>query len=238
MNYSMHDELAEMRGQDIPSDNWHESKLEHNVNKFAGNRALNDFANDHSDMLRGADGRVHTELQDDTMVTVGGMEMTYGTAVRAGVLEDTASQSHEDGYEEVEVEVEGEVQSNLPTLTPLPESITGQHAYAVRTAGSDVFESALMGSPDALQELAEKAGVTLADAQELIDSSMAHYLETGFECATQFLGERGNTEHIRQYFASTAVSPAQKRTLLQSARRGDISGVFGFVEQYKAHYGL
>jgi hypothetical protein len=234
MNYTMNDELAEMRGQDIPSNNWHESKLEHNVNKFSGNRALNDFANDHSDMLRGADGRVHTEVQDDTMVTIEGMEMTYGSAVRSGLMEDSSIQSHDEEYEYEEVEEE----QSLPTFSAIPEHIAGQQAYAERTAGAEVFESALMGSPSALQELAEKAGVTLADAQELIDSSMGHYLETGFECATQFLGERGNTEHIRQYFVSTAVSPEQKRTLLQSARRGDISGVFGFVEQYKAHYGL
>jgi len=232
-NYSTHDELAEMQGKDFAPHTWHQDKQAYSDRLLAGKAALNDYVNDHSQMLRGDDGKVHTEYQENTMVSIGGVEMTYGTAVRCGLIDDESIETNEHTSEKEEFGV-----NHVPDIAPLSGNLAGQELYAINAAGDDVYEAALMGSENALSKLAEKAGASVEDTQRFIRSTMGHYINAGLNCASELLGEGGDLEHVRDYFVSSAVTPAQRRTLLQTVRRGDISGVFHLVERYKAHYGM
>lgn len=197
---------------------------------------LDNWVNDHSHLLRGTDGSVHTELRPDTLITIDGIEMTYEVAKISGLIPS----AHEDEYRDTEHEDHEDDEESLPIdhTFEIPQELSAQNEYAEKLIGSEAFESALMLDPQAIENLASTAGVSEAETVEMIEQTHETFVAHALDYAESRMGQQFNEEHLLSWFNSSAVPQSQRAEVLRSLRRGHYNGVEALLNQYQTAYQL
>jgi len=234
MQMTINDELNEIRG------GYEDYIVErggydvHNVNETAAAHAQHDRINDHSAMLRGSDGSVHAEYQDDTMVTINGVEMEYKTALQIGLI-GTEGNTNDQGYDPEEA---ADAERATATVESLDPRIASQNSFAVNLIGEDAFMQALVGDKEITADLANQAGVTFGETLTMLENSVDEIISTGLTTAQELLGDRYDNDHFYDYLMSSRVSQSERIEIMASIRQQNVSGIFNLVERYRSHYNM
>lgn len=226
-NYSMHDELAEMRGLDITID--HEQVTQDCYIKQGEQKALHDYTNDHSHMIRGADGSIHTEMRPDSMVEVGGVVCTYQAALNAGFTDQQMGLS--DG-----ATAGNDVSQDAIHSAEMDDVLASQNQLAVNLVGDAVFTAALFGEGKAIDMMTQAAGCERRDTVHMLSATLDHFKGQAALIAEDRLGGEVDTNHLNQYVYSTAVSEYERKAILEELRVGSSNTLNTVVHRYADTY--
>lgn len=204
----------------------------HYYRQHAESAQLDAYINDHSHLIRGDDGSIHSSLQPNSLITVHGVETTLQNAINIGFVNPDGTPRTDSGLDTKPEQVEAEHSWNIP------QQLQGQHAFAESLIGGEAFELALMGDAKKIEALSKAAGVPFASTQEMIDQTAEVYTEHGLDYAESRLSNRFNEEHVMDWFRSNAVSDSQRRLALRGMRQGTYASVEGLLNQYRNHYGI
>jgi hypothetical protein len=197
---------------------------------------LDNYVNDHSGVMRGVDGRVHTELRPDTLVMVDGVETTYEVAQAMGYSFDHDEEEIEEDDYEYEDEASHTEQQGPDHSWSLSPELQGQHTSADRIVGSEAFNAAIMGDQQQVEALASAAGVDVESATEMIAETVDAFTNHGLDYIESRIGQI-NDDHIIQWFNSNAVTQQQRYNALQSMRLGTYAGLEPLINDYQKMYG-